>query len=639
MAPFKSSADDDPFIRKMKNLVGSSIKRSAGQMGDRCRQLSERWVSPVKCSAEGNYGHPLSGWMTSFKLCSTEGRQRCKLKDLLQMRLVTVRENWAQKWRCDQEVDADGAPDSTCRSEKWKQFLSVPTIAFSSVCLVLVSRYNSSNYRVGLLVPITIAVVTAILPKARADSGADDVDVLRPPRIENEFESLDDELDHPGDVKLDFDGLPIEIQGRILGYLAYEQVFQLKTVSSSIKNLAESDEFQASPSRKKPTLTACYFFIENGVWKWAGFDPSSREWRLLPPLKFLPADCMPDPDLFKEFLICAKDGLVCMNFSKSPAGEKLIVFNPLSRVRKELPLLNHRRNPVLMHILVDSVTKAYQVIVAGSSKSGDDDLSRITEVFDSRTGMWNRTGDLLGPPYALNEFQSGVYQDGKIFCIGFVEKNGEVGKGIIAYDVQEGRWSSEWMHLLHFCTSSTNLQLVENNGEVFLFSEREIDGSIEHWIDRVEWTWAKHEDDTSITCQLHNVIQRKKSGGRSLEVYPEFTCVPCDEGRLCILNSIDHTGVIYDIRDPEQSEVPLQALPDKDFRGELGFFCLNPMSFAVEPRFSSKVYHRKERLKEVEDRRLKEGSKEMPESEFEEGGVQEMGKENLECSHFKEKLS
>jgi hypothetical protein len=256
----------------------------------------------------------------------------------------------------------------------------------------------------------------------------------------------------------------------------------------------------------------------------------------------LPPDCKLDLDLFKEFLTYTKDGLLCINFFKSADRERLIVFNPLSGVWKELPPMIHRRNPMLMHILVNPDTRAFQVIVAGSSKAGNEDLSRITEVFDSSKGIWTRTRDILGPLYALNEFQSGVYHDGKLFCIGFVEENDHVGKESIAYDVEEGIWSCTWTHLLPFNMSSTILQLVENHGEVFLFSEREIGRSIEHWVDRLEWTLA-NGDETKNTCQLITVIQRKKDGGRSLEVYPEYTCIPYDVRRLCIVNHGCHADV------------------------------------------------------------------------------------------------
>jgi hypothetical protein len=109
--------------------------------------------------------------------------------------------------------------------------------------------------------------------------------------------------------------------------------------------------------------------------------------------------------------------------------------------------------------------------------------------------------------------------------------------------------------------SCTTLQLVESNGEVYLFSERSQDGlRTEHWIDRLEW--APGDGDQKNTCQLINVVENEiRIHDWSLEIYgPEYTCVSYSDSQLYIFNAYDHTGVVYDIRDPGQSEV-VQALP------------------------------------------------------------------------------
>lgn len=288
-----------------------------------------------------------------------------------------------------------------------------------------------------------------------------------------------------------------------------------------------------------------------------------------------------------------------MNFSKSPDEERLIVFNPLSGHWKELPPLIHRRNPVLMHMLVDPTAQSYQILVAGSSRSGDAASSKITELYDSRSGEWETASPLPGPAFALNEYQSGVYQNGSILCNGFVElDDGEVTKGILGYNVKERRW---WTHALPSCVTScsTILQLVESQGEVYLFSERSENagenigrGSTEHCVYRLEWMDSKEllgDDDQQKRCNLVSVVKKRKRGGRSLEVYPEFALVPYSESEVCIYNTIEHSGEVYDVQGAQGKWETLSALPESGFRGELGFFSLNPMSFVVEPRFSSQV--------------------------------------------------
>jgi hypothetical protein len=375
------------------------------------------------------------------------------------------------------------------------------------------------------------------------------------------------------------DELPPELKRCVLHRLQYEEICQLKSLSKDWKRFIESDEFSHG-STTTPKLTACYFFIKNGVWQWAGFE--SGKWRRMPHLTFLPANCDPDPDLFKQFLVCAKNGLVCMNFSKSQHEERVIVFNPLSRRWKELPPLLHRRNPVLMHMIVDEATHSYQILVAGSSSASDEQLSRITEVYDSRTGRWTREGDLPGPAFALNDYQAGVLQNGNLFCIGFMELDDQVVKGILGFNMAKRAWSTKWTD--RALTSSPILQLVENYGDLYLFSEREIGRITEHWVDRVEWN--QNEGDTSF--ELINVIKKNKDGGRSLEVYPEFALVPSTERRLCIFNTVDHTGDIYELENCDECEA-LPTLPRNGFRGELGFFSLNPLTFVLEPSFCIQV--------------------------------------------------
>ena len=146
-------------------------------------------------------------------------------------------------------------------------------------------------------------------------------------------------------------------------------------------------------------------------------------------------------------------------------------------------------------------------------------------------------------------------------------------------------WSTKWTD--RALPNSTILQLVENGGELYLFSERENGRFTEHWVDRVEWT-RKEGDEEMTTLKLTNVIKKNKMGGRSLEVYPEYALVPYSEGQLCIYNTVDRTGEVYEIGDQEKCEA-LPALPENGFRGELGFFSLNPTSFSIELNFSSEV--------------------------------------------------
>ena len=202
-----------------------------------------------------------------------------------------------------------------------------------------------------------------------------------------------------------------------------------------------------------------------------------------------------------------------------------------------------------MHLLVDATTKHFQVVVAGSNRAGDEHLSRIAEVFDSSQGKWKRTGDLPGPDFALNEYQSGVYYHGSLYCIAFLDE--EQGRGILRYNLSKAIWLKNWTYPLPFATNCTILQLVESWGQLYLFSEHENEHKIEHFVDKVELN-----DDANIAdgmvCRLKNVVKTRKT----------------------IFNTLDHSGVVYDVENEGQSEELPGSPPATGFGGD-GFFSLN----------------------------------------------------------------
>jgi hypothetical protein len=221
-------------------------------------------------------------------------------------------------------------------------------------------------------------------------------------------------------------------------------------------------------------------------------------------------------------------------------------------------------------MIVDDSTHSYQILVAGSSDQAH--LSKITELYDSGTGLWIRVGDLPGPAFALNEFQAGVYQNGNILCIGFMKHNNKVVKGILGFNMVKRTWSP----YSGLPDSSSVIQLVENYGDLYLFTEH-LGESNEQWIDRVELTQEG-------TLKLINVVKtEEKIGAWSLEVYSEFALLPYSKWQLCIYNTVDRTGEIYDVKDRGRFEV-LQAAPE---HGEVRLCTLNPMSFTLEPRFGT----------------------------------------------------
>ena len=395
--------------------------------------------------------------------------------------------------------------------------------------------------------------------------------------------------DHVSEVRelKSWESLPNDIQGLVLKKLKYEDLFQAKLVSRRMKNIIESPAFLSS--REGPCMEgmlAClHFYVKDGPLQWSGFDLVLKKWRPLPPLSCLPP---PDMHLFKDYLVTASNGLLCANVSKSPQNEEeLVVCNPMTKSRRILPPLNFRRNPMLMHLLVDRDPKnnSFTVIVVGGSgvmtpEGHNVNLSRKTEVYNSLTNQWEVTDDMPGLEFGLNEYQTGVCINGILYCISHLEDGS--GKGVVAYNVGAGAWLSDWKCPLP-APGNANSQLVECDGEVYLFSEHETGRAVEHRIDKLENTVGEPRS------RWKNVVRDKKTEGRGLLVYPQYACVGFGAGKLCVFDTIEHTGKVHDIRNGGHFDLPPPPVTSSCKGGNKLFHSLNPLAFTFAPDINRRV--------------------------------------------------
>lgn len=378
----------------------------------------------------------------------------------------------------------------------------------------------------------------------------------------------------------DWGSLPNELREDILHRLEFRDLFRLQLVAKSFKDYIESDAFRqwrGATSSPEGVFTAISHCIKNKTWRCTGFDLQSRTWRSLPP--FSPPLPAPEAELFKQYSVCGHGSLMCADVAKWPAKGELVVFSPLIRKTFPLPSLRNPRSPVLVHISVDSRTKSYKVIVGGCATASEEHLSQKMEVFDSEVSAWEEAPDLPGPRFGLNEHQAGVCVDGVLYLVSFLE--GDCGRGVVAFDVEKKTWVGNRTCPIPFSTHSNTLQLVENDGKVYLFSEQERSGGVQHCVDMLEIP-SRGAGATS-TCQWRNVVRATKPGGRGLQVYPEHTCVSFGEGKLCVLNALTRAGVVYSVLDGKQVEV-LQPPPPDAIVGDT-FFTLNPACFTLQPSF------------------------------------------------------
>ena len=168
-----------------------------------------------------------------------------------------------------------------------------------------------------------------------------------------------------------------------------------------------------------------------------------------------------------------------------------------------------------------------------------------------------------------------------LYCVAFLEDTSR--EGLLAYDVQQDKWLSNWRISLpcpEHANSFSITQVVECDNQVYLFSTRETGHTVEHRIDKLDST-----DRASGVGRWTNVVREKKPKGRNLLSYPEYTCVGFGAGKLCILNTVDNSGKVYDMRHGGMSE----PLPSPSHKREDVFHSLNPLVFTFESNFKSSV--------------------------------------------------
>nr|PNR26643.1 hypothetical protein PHYPA_030124 [Physcomitrium patens] len=391
------------------------------------------------------------------------------------------------------------------------------------------------------------------------------------------------------------------------------ELIKLRLVSRTWKEAISSRSFFEKRLRvlgrtTEGTFGPSFFTTDDsGDWHWLGFNRDLNKWVTLPSLNFA-RNLLPslDPDIFKDHMVAAADGLLCINVANSPSPQKLVICNPLTQKVKALPPMNFPRQPVLMHL--QSVDKVhYKVVVAGSAAIGTEELSLITEEYSSRTGTWTRpsNSDLRCARFGLNEYHNGAtYKAGDkeyLLCVAILSSG---MRGILVYDLELHTWfqdasSQSEIPLVMVGDTETDAavnlattQLVECAGKVYVFTEQEVGRDVFLCIHEFQWTGSM--------ALWSEVMKRKRLAGRGLSSYPENTCVALSEHELCLFNTVEHTMELVDVRNsparllPLNVPSPLFASPSSSSSfcfptGRCRFHTLNPINFTFQPTFGRHV--------------------------------------------------
>lgn len=210
-----------------------------------------------------------------------------------------------------------------------------------------------------------------------------------------------------------------------------------------------------------------------------------------------------------------------------------------------------------------------------------------------RTGQWHVTGEISGPEHGLNEFQSGAYINGILYCLAFSE---EGHQAILAYNVEKEEWSTDWKcsyprEYLRCVDRATNPQLLRCGEHVYFFWEETGDRGPQVSQFRIARLNIPTDDSNVDEQGWSPVVSHVRKGGNGLLSYPEYTCSSSSPGpedlnpHLCVFNTISHTADVYDVAG-KANPTPIKILEPPRIKHDWEpFYPLNPVAFSFEPSF------------------------------------------------------
>lgn len=273
-----------------------------------------------------------------------------------------------------------------------------------------------------------------------------------------------------------------------------------------------------------------------------GFDMKNEYWRTSIPIKL--STQTPNYDVLMKSVVAGHHSLICLNMD-----EMVYIFNPMTGGAKLLPPLNHPRHPIVLSLQVTTPGRAdFRVIAVGSAVGGTAYLSRKTEVFCSVKEQWKVVGDVPGEDFIIIEHQTGVCceKQNLLLCTGFMEVR---RKGILAFDLGKNEWRPDSccpISRSRFMNSAvtTNFRIAQlvksDDGVIYLFSEQATGSVVTQCIERLDFRIGGTHTRT-------RALTRFRPKTRGLLLYPDYTCLPLEENKLCIFNTVGLTGDVYDM--------------------------------------------------------------------------------------------
>ncbi|BBN07860.1 hypothetical protein MPTK1_4g06840 [Marchantia polymorpha subsp. ruderalis] len=236
--------------------------------------------------------------------------------------------------------------------------------------------------------------------------------------------------------------LPEDLVDRVLACLSLPTFYRFRTVCKRWNSLITSPSFLQCWSEMATECPWLLMIKRRDNRLCPAYDSLLSKWHAVS-LNFLP--------LQATEVVATCEGLLCL---RAEVSGSLFVCNPLTKRWRELPtMLMKNQARGIVGMTVNKATKCYKIIVAGSNS---DLYDRKTEVYDSATDSWKRSGDLpartdLRPEYAV--------------CLGSMYFTTSEPFSLLAFNIAEDVWRKVEVPMPCSLTCS---RLLVNNGILVL---------------------------------------------------------------------------------------------------------------------------------------------------------------------------
>ncbi|KAH7439627.1 hypothetical protein KP509_04G069400 [Ceratopteris richardii] len=359
--------------------------------------------------------------------------------------------------------------------------------------------------------------------------------------------------------------LPEKLIERVVASLPLPSFFRSRLVCKRWYSLLFSDSFLELCAKVRPARP-WFLLFRRGDWSEAFvFDAVGRAWFRLD-LSFLPP---------RFTVAAAAGGLLCC-ISEERGRKTVLICNPLTRACVQLPSSLQDRFVPTVGLVVDSVTRAYQAVVAGDDLISPFAVKNLTtEVYDSRLQQWRMTAPL--PRLCNLESGKATYANGFFYCMNYSPFS------VLAYDTESGSWSKIQAPMRRFLRTPN---LVECRGRLVLVAAVEknklnVPKSIRIWgLQHSRTSWVELERMPQGLYEEFMLISGQKT----------FHCI--GHGNL-ILITLPHSPemLLYDFYEKVWRWAPRCPFAD--------MACTMPNSletgrgfhaFAFDPRMEASVY-------------------------------------------------